>query len=151
MGYRIIYNGYPSKCYYFLSTRRQAYSDGMGFVQFYLGLPIAMVIISIFFLPLYYKARVYTAYEFLESRFDVKTRMLSLYFSNSERAGSWYYCLCTSHCFINTIGFSLQITCIIIGVLVIIYTVSGGTEAHKHKTTNGCDDGRNDCCWNFSD
>ena len=55
----------------FLSTPGQAYTDGMRFVQFYLGLPIAMVIISIFFLPIYYKLKVYTAYEYLESRFDL--------------------------------------------------------------------------------
>jgi len=61
----------------FLSTPGQAYHDGMGFVQFYFGLPIAMVIISMVFIPLYHKLKVFTAYEFLESRFDLKTRSLT--------------------------------------------------------------------------
>ena len=61
----------------FLSTPGQAFNDGMGFIQFYFGLPLAMIIISVFFLPLYYRLKVYTAYEYLESRFDMKTRMLA--------------------------------------------------------------------------
>ena len=61
----------------FLSTPGQAFHDGMGFVQFYFGLPIAMVIICIFFIPIYHKLNVYTAYEFLEKRFDQKTRSLA--------------------------------------------------------------------------
>ena len=61
----------------FLSTPGQEYTDGMRFVQFYFGLPVAMIIISIFFLPIYYKAKVYTAYEYLEGRFDLKTRLLA--------------------------------------------------------------------------
>ena len=60
----------------FLSTPGQAYNDGMGFLQFYLGLPLAMIIICAFFVPLYHKLKVYTAYEFLEKRFDQKTRTL---------------------------------------------------------------------------
>ena len=63
----------------FLSTPGQAYTDGMRFVQFYFGLPVAMIIISIFFLPLYYKAKIYTAYEYLEGRFDLKTRLLAAF------------------------------------------------------------------------
>ena len=63
----------------FLSTPGQAYTDGMRFVQYYFGLPLAMIIISVFFLPMYYKAKVYTAYEYLESRFDLKTRMLAAF------------------------------------------------------------------------
>ena len=60
----------------FLSTPGQVYNDGMGFLQFYLGLPIAMIIICAFFVPLYHKLKIYTAYEFLERRFDQKTRTL---------------------------------------------------------------------------
>ena len=60
----------------FLSTPGQAYNDGMGFIQFYFGLPLAMIIICLFFVPLYHKLKVYTAYEFLEKRFDRKTRVL---------------------------------------------------------------------------
>ncbi|MFO7720679.1 MAG: sodium:solute symporter, partial [Gillisia sp.] len=61
----------------FLSTPGQAYHDGMGFVQFYFGLPIAMVIICMVFIPIYHKLKVYTAYEYLETRFDLKTRTLT--------------------------------------------------------------------------
>ena len=61
----------------FLSTPGQAYESGLGFAQFYFGLPIAMVILAIFFLPIYYRLEVYTAYEYLETRFDVKTRQLT--------------------------------------------------------------------------
>ena len=63
----------------FLSTPGQAFHDGMGFVQFYFGLPIAMVIICLVFIPIYYKLNVYTAYEFLETRFDLKTRTLTAF------------------------------------------------------------------------
>lgn len=114
----------------FLSTPGQAYTDGMRFIQFYLGLPIAMIIISIFFLPLYYKAKVYTAYEFLESRFDVKTRMLAAFIFLIQRglaAGITIYA--PAIILSSLLGWSLQITCVIIGVLVIVYTVTGGTEA----------------------
>src|SRR5699024_2170793 len=61
----------------FLSTPGQAFSDGMGFVQFYFGLPIAMVVICMVFIPIYHRLKVYTAYEYLESRFDLKTRSLT--------------------------------------------------------------------------
>ena len=61
----------------FLSTPGQAFHDGMGFVQFYFGLPIAMVIIALVFIPLYHKLQVFTAYEYLETRFDLKTRTLT--------------------------------------------------------------------------
>ena len=61
----------------FLSTPGQAYTEGMGFIQFYFGLPIAMIILSVTFIPIYYKLKVYTAYEFLETRFDLKTRTLA--------------------------------------------------------------------------
>jgi len=61
----------------FLSTPGQAFNDGMGFVQFYFGLPIAIIIICIVFIPIYHKLKVFTAYEYLESRFDLKTRTLT--------------------------------------------------------------------------
>ena len=114
----------------FLSTPGQAYTDGMRFIQFYFGLPIAMIIISIFFLPLYYKAKVYTAYEFLESRFDVKTRMLAAFIFLIQRglaAGITIYA--PAIILSALLGWPLQATTIVIGLLVIIYTVSGGTEA----------------------
>ncbi|MFT7056457.1 MAG: SSS family transporter, partial [Roseivirga sp.] len=114
----------------FLSTPGQAYTDGMRFVQYYFGLPLAMIIISVFFLPMYYKAKVYTAYEYLESRFDLKTRMLAAFIFLIQRglaAGITIYA--PSIILSALLGWPLQATTIIIGVLVIIYTVSGGTEA----------------------
>lgn len=114
----------------FLSTPGQAYTDGMRFIQFYFGLPIAMIIISIFFLPLYYRAKVYTAYEFLESRFDLKTRMLAAFIFLIQRGLAAGITIYAPAIILSTLlGWSLQITTIVIGVLVIIYTVSGGTEA----------------------
>lgn len=114
----------------FLSTPGQAYTDGMRFIQFYFGLPLAMIIISVFFLPLYYRAKVYTAYEFLESRFDLKTRMLAAFIFLMQRGLAAGITIYAPAIILSTLlGWSLQITTIVIGVLVIIYTVSGGTEA----------------------
>jgi len=114
----------------FLSTPGQAYTDGMRFVQFYFGLPVAMIIISIFFLPLYYKAKIYTAYEYLEGRFDLKTRMLAAFIFLIQRglaAGITIYA--PSIILSALLGWPLQATTIAIGLLVILYTVSGGTKA----------------------
>lgn len=114
----------------FLSTPGQAYTDGMRFIQFYLGLPVAMIIISVFFLPLYYKAKIYTAYEYLEGRFDLKTRMLAAFIFLMQRglaAGITIYA--PSIILSALLGWSLQLTTIVIGLLVILYTVSGGTKA----------------------
>lgn len=114
----------------FLSTPGQAYTDGMRFVQYYFGLPIAMIIISVFFLPIYYRAKVYTAYEYLESRFDLKTRMLAAFIFLIQRglaAGITIYA--PSIILSSLLGWPLQATTIVIGILVIIYTVSGGTAA----------------------
>ncbi|NVJ48582.1 MAG: sodium:solute symporter [Cytophagia bacterium] len=114
----------------FLSTPGQAYTDGMRFVQFYFGLPVAMIIISIFFLPLYYKAKIYTAYEYLEGRFDLKTRLLAAFIFLIQRglaAGITIYA--PSIILSALLGWPLQVTTIVIGLLVILYTVSGGTKA----------------------
>ncbi|OEK04501.1 sodium:solute symporter [Roseivirga misakiensis] len=114
----------------FLSTPGQAYTEGMGFVQFYFGLPLAMIIISVFFLPIYYKLKVYTAYEYLESRFDMKTRMLAAFIFLVQRglaAGITIYA--PSIILSSLLDWDLRATNIVIGVLVIIYTVSGGTKA----------------------
>ncbi|MGB0777815.1 MAG: sodium:solute symporter [Flavobacteriaceae bacterium] len=114
----------------FLSTPGQAYLDGMGFVQFYLGLPLAMILLSVFVLPLYYKAKVTTAYEYLENRFDLKTRTLTAFLFLVQRglaAGITIYA--PSIILSAAMGWNLTYTNIIIGVLVIIYTVSGGTNA----------------------
>ena len=114
----------------FLSTPGQAYTDGMRFIQFYFGLPLAMIIISIFFLPIYYKLKVYTAYEYLESRFDLKTRMLAAFIFLIQRglaAGITIYA--PSIILSSLLGLRLFETNIAIGLLVIVYTVSGGTKA----------------------
>lgn len=114
----------------FLSTPGQAYNSGMGFVQFYFGLPLAMVVICMVFVPLYHKLKVYTAYEFLENRFDVKTRTLAAFLFLIQRglaAGITIYA--PSIILSAVLGWDLRILNILIGILVIIYTVSGGTKA----------------------
>lgn len=114
----------------FLSTPGQAYEGGMSFVQFYFGLPIAMILISVFFLPIYYKLKVYTAYEYLEGRFDVRVRSytaLLFLISRGLAAGITIYA--PSIILSTLLGWNLQLTCLMIGVLVIVYTVSGGSRA----------------------
>jgi len=114
----------------FLSTPGQAYEGGMGFIQFYFGLPIAMILISVFFLPLYYKLKVYTAYEYLEGRFDVRVRAFTAFLfliSRGLAAGITIYA--PSIILSTLLGWNLQLTCVLIGGLVIIYTVSGGSRA----------------------
>ena len=114
----------------FLSTPGQAYESGMGFVQFYFGLPIAMIIISIFILPLYYKLKVYTAYQFLEQRFDVRVRAFTAFLFLVSRGLAAGITIYAPAIILSTIlGWNLQLTCIIIGGLVIVYTVSGGSRA----------------------
>lgn len=114
----------------FLSTPGQAYEEGMGFVQFYFGLPIAMVIISAVFIPIYYKLKVYTAYEYLEQRFDLRLRLLTAFLfllSRGLAAGITIYA--PAIILSALLGWNLNLTNVLIGVLVIIYTVSGGTRA----------------------
>lgn len=114
----------------FLSTPGQAYHDGLGFVQFYFGLPIAMVIICLVFIPIYYKLNVYTAYEYLESRFDLKTRTLAAILFLIQRGLAAGITIFAPAIILSAVlGWNLVILNIIIGVLVIIYTVSGGTKA----------------------
>ncbi|MDX5339616.1 MAG: sodium:solute symporter [Cyclobacteriaceae bacterium] len=114
----------------FLSTPGQAYEDGMRFIQFYFGLPIAMVIISATFIPIYYKLKVYTAYEYLENRFDLKTRTLTaLLFIIQRGLGAGITIYAPAIILSTLLGWNLTLTNILIGVLVIVYTVSGGTEA----------------------
>ncbi len=114
----------------FLSTPGQAYNDGMGFVQFYFGLPIAMVIICMVFIPLYHRLQVYTAYEFLESRFDRKTRTLTALLFLIQRGLSAGITIFAPAIILSAVlGWNLNYLTVIIGVLVIIYTVSGGTKA----------------------
>ncbi len=114
----------------FLSTPGQAFHDGMGFVQFYFGLPIAMVIICLVFIPIYYKLNVYTAYEYLESRFDLKTRTLTAILFLIQRGLAAGITIFAPAIILSAVlGWNLLTLNIIIGVLVIIYTVSGGTKA----------------------
>ncbi|EMR04473.1 sodium:solute symporter family transporter [Cesiribacter andamanensis] len=114
----------------FLSTPGQAYESGMGFIQFYFGLPLAMIVLCVWVLPIYYRLRVYTAYEFLENRFDLKTRLLAAFLFLVQRGLAAGITIYAPSIILSTIlGWSLNLTILIIGVLVILYTVSGGTRA----------------------
>jgi SSS family solute:Na+ symporter len=114
----------------FLSTPGQAFDDGMRFAQFYFGLPIAMIILCVFFLPRYYNLKVYTAYEFLEDRFDLKTRSLTASLFLVQRGLAAGLTIFAPSIILSSIlGWNLNITNLLIGSLVIIYTVSGGTNA----------------------
>ncbi|MBT1708526.1 sodium:solute symporter [Fulvivirgaceae bacterium PWU5] len=114
----------------FLSTPGQAIEDGMRFLQFYFGLPIAMVIISITMVPIYYKLKVFTAYEYLESRFDLKTRLLAAILFLILRGLSAGITLFAPALVLSTIlGWSTPVTTILIGGFVIIYVTAGGTKA----------------------
>ncbi len=114
----------------FLSTPGQAYEDGMGFIQFYFGLPLAMIIISIWILPIYYKLKIYTAYEYLEGRFNIQTRVLGAILFLIQRGLAVGITIYAPSIILSTIlGWPLFYTIIAIGTLVIAYTVSGGTKA----------------------
>ena len=114
----------------FLSTPGQAYHDGMGFVQFYFGLPLAMVVIAYTFIPIYHKLKVYTAYEYLEQRFDVNTRTLAaILFLIQRGLGTGITIYAPAIILSALLGWNLFVLNIIIGILVIIYTVTGGTKA----------------------
>jgi len=114
----------------FLSTPGQAYTDGMRFLQFYFGLPIAMIILSVTFIPIFYKLKVFTAYEYLESRFDLKTRSLAAILFLVQRGLAAGITIYAPAIILSTLlGWNLTITNIFIGLLVIVYTVSGGTKA----------------------
>ena len=114
----------------FLSTPGQAFNDGMGFVQVYFGLPFAMIIICLFFLPVYHKLKVFTAYEFLEKRFDLKTRTLTAILFLIQRglaAGITIYA--PAIILSAVLGWNMKVLVVIIGLLVILYTLIGGTQA----------------------
>ena len=122
----------------FLSTPGQAFHSGMGFVQFYFGVPIAMVVICMVFIPLYHRLKVYTAYEYLETRFDLKTRTLAAILFLIQRGLAAGITIFAPAIILSAIlGWNLTMLNIIIGTLVIIYTVSGGTKAvsvtQKHQ------------------
>lgn len=114
----------------FLSTPGQAYDDGMRFVQFYIGLPIAMVLLAVFVLPKFMKLKVYTAYEFLENRFDIKTRQLTAILFLLQRGMAAGITIFAPAIILSTLlSWNLTLTNVLIGTLVIIYTLAGGTEA----------------------
>lgn len=114
----------------FLSTPGQAYHDGMGFVQFYFGLPIAMVIVSLTFIPIYHKYKVYTAYEYLGKRFDTRTRSLAAFLFLFQRGlGTGLTIYAPAIILSGLLGWNINYLNIIIGLLVIVYTVTGGTKA----------------------
>ena len=114
----------------FLSTPGQAFDEGMGFVQFYFGLPLAIIVICMVFIPIYHKLKVYTAYEYLEQRFDRKTRTLASILFLVQRGLAAGITIFAPAIILSTIlGWDLRILIFTIGTLVIIYTVSGGTKA----------------------
>ncbi|MBO6515528.1 MAG: sodium:solute symporter [Bacteroidia bacterium] len=120
----------------FLSTPGLGYQKGLEFAQFYFGLPIAMIVIALAFVPLYHKLKVYTAYEFLESRFDLNTRLLTAFLFLVQRglaAGITIYA--PSIILSQLLGLPLYVNILVIGTLVVLYTVSGGTRAvtQTHK------------------
>ncbi|SHJ51848.1 transporter, SSS family [Reichenbachiella agariperforans] len=122
----------------FISTPGQAYESGMAFVQNYFGLPIALVIVAFVFIPIYYRLKVYTAYEYLESRFDNKTRLLGAFLFLVQRGLAAGITIYAPAIILSTIlHWDLTYTILLVGILVIIYTVSGGTKAvsitQKHQ------------------
>jgi solute:Na+ symporter, SSS family len=117
----------------FLSAPGQAYTDGMRFVQYYFGLPLAMIVICIVFVPVFNKLKLYTAYEFLENRFDLKTRTLtSLLFQVSRGLSTGISIYAPSIILSSLLGWNIYFTNVIMGGMLIIYTVSGGARAVAH-------------------
>lgn len=114
----------------FLSAPGQAFTDGMRFVQYYFGLPLAMVVLCVTFIPIYHKLKVYTAYEFLEQRFDLKTRSLSSFLFLLSRSLSTGISIYAPAIILSSLfGWNIYITNLLMGGLLIIYTVSGGVKA----------------------
>lgn len=114
----------------FLSAPGQAYTDGMRFVQYYFGLPLAMVVLCITFVPIYHKLKVYTAYEYLEQRFDLRTRALtSALFLISRGLSTGISIYAPSIILSSLLGWNIYITNLVMGGLLIIYTIAGGAKA----------------------
>ena len=114
----------------FLSTPGQAYVDGMRFVQFYFGLPIAAVVLSVTLIPLYHRLKVSTAYELLEARFDLKTRLLAAILFLIQRGLAVGLTIFAPALVLSVLlGWSLHVNILLVGTLVMIYTVTGGTKA----------------------
>ncbi|MGE8242771.1 Sodium/glucose cotransporter [compost metagenome] len=117
----------------FLSAPGLAYSSGMSFVQFYFGLPLAMIVLCITFIPIFHRLKVFTAYEFLEKRFDVKTRGLTALLFLIQRGISTGITIFAPSLIISTIlHIDLTLTTLVIGSFVVIYTTYGGTKAVSH-------------------
>lgn len=117
----------------FLSTPGQAYADGMRFIQFYFGLPLAMVVLCVTAIPIYYRLKVYTAYEYLENRFDLKTRTLASSLFLIQRGLACGLTIFAPALILSTLlGWNIHRTILITGVLVMIYTVAGGNKAVSH-------------------
>lgn len=120
----------------FLSMPGQAYADGMGFVQFYFGQPVGMVLLSAFVLPVYYRLRVRTAYEYLEARFDRRTRQLvAALFLLSRGLATGISIYAPAIVLSTVLGWPLQLTNLILGGVVIVYTVSGGSRVVSRTQT----------------
>lgn len=114
----------------FLSAPGQAFTDGMRFVQYYFGLPLAMVVLCITFVPLFSRLKVFTAYEFLEKRFDIQTRTLTSFLFLLQRGLSTGISIYAPSIIISSLlGWNIFLTNIVMGGLLIIYTVSGGAKA----------------------
>ena len=117
----------------FLSAPGQAYTDGMRFVQYYFGLPLAMIVICITFIPIFQRLNVYTAYEYLEQRFNRKTRVLTSFLFLLSRGLSTGISIYAPSIILSTVlGWNIYITNIITGGLLLIYTYSGGAKAVAH-------------------
>lgn len=120
----------------FLSAPGQAYTDGMRFVQYYFGLPLAMIFICVFLLPVYQKLKIYTAYEYLENRFDRKTRLLTSFLFLLQRGLSTGISIYAPSIILSSLmGWNIHLTNVIMGGFLIIYTVSGGVKAISYTQT----------------
>jgi Na+/proline symporter len=122
----------------FLSVPGQAYDDGLRFIQFYFGLPLAMIVIAVFFIPIFYKLKVYTAYEFLENRFDIKTRTFTAALFLIQRAFSTGITIYAPSIILSSLlDWDLNTTVVFIGGIVTLYILTGGTKAvavtHKQQ------------------
>ncbi|MCO5269505.1 MAG: sodium:solute symporter [Brumimicrobium sp.] len=117
----------------FLSAPGQAYTDGMRFVQYYFGLPLAMVVLCITFIPIYHRLKVYTAYEYLEGRFDLRTRSLTAFLFLLQRGLSTGLSIYAPSIILSSLfGWNIYLTNIVMGGFLIIYTVTGGSKAVTH-------------------
>ncbi|MBD2703486.1 sodium:solute symporter [Spirosoma sp. BT702] len=117
----------------FLSTPGQGFADGMRFVQFYFGLPLAMVVLSVTFVPIFHRLKVFTAYEFLEDRFDARVRTLTAGLFLLQRGLSTGLSIYAPAIILSTIlGWNIYLTNLLMGGIVLIYTVTGGTKAISH-------------------